>query len=367
MSDIDPLVPSDLAIVERAADELRRGLPVVLDDPEGRRLCVLAAEFASPDRLAALASLASGPPDLVLTHDRATTLKLALYTPGVVLVPVMGHVDAGVIQSLADPARDLADPLRGPFSPRRTGAFRTHEAAVRLAKIARLLPAVIAVLVPADGAPATAVRCPIDPILDYDVADAKALRLVTSAKVPLADAENTHILAFRPRDGGTEHLAIVIGDPPRPGPVLIRIHSECFTGDLLGSLKCDCGDQLRGAIAQIAADGAGILLYLRQEGRGIGLINKLRAYQLQGQGFDTFEANQRLGFRFDERLFLPAAEMLRLMGYRSVRLMTNNPEKVEGLAQHGITVVERVPHAFEANDHNAFYLSVKASKGGHFL
>ena len=149
--------------------------------------------------------------------------------------------------------------------------------------------------------------------------------------------------------------------------MLTRLHSECFTGDLLGSLKCDCGQQLRGAIAEIAAAGGGILLYLAQEGRGIGLVNKLRAYALQDQGFDTVEANERLGFEADERLFLPAAEMLRRLGFAKVRLMTNNPDKVAALAGFGIEVVERVAHAFPANDHNAFYLSTKARKSGHIL
>jgi GTP cyclohydrolase II len=149
--------------------------------------------------------------------------------------------------------------------------------------------------------------------------------------------------------------------------VLVRLHSECFTGDLLGSLKCDCGDQLRGAIATIAAAGGGALLYLAQEGRGIGLINKLRAYRLQDQGFDTVEANERLGFEPDERLYGVAAKMLQLLGFKSIRLLTNNPLKVEALEAAGITVTERVPHAFPANPHNRGYLRTKAEKSGHQL
>ena len=150
-------------------------------------------------------------------------------------------------------------------------------------------------------------------------------------------------------------------------PVLIRLHSECYTGDLLGSLRCDCGEQLRGAIAEIARHGSGVLLYLAQEGRGIGLVNKLRAYQLQDAGFDTVDANEQLGFDADERVYRPAATMLARMGIKSVRLMTNNPLKIGQLAQYGIEVAERVPHIFPANGHNEKYLRTKAEKSGHLL
>ncbi len=149
--------------------------------------------------------------------------------------------------------------------------------------------------------------------------------------------------------------------------MLARLHSECFTGDLLGSLKCDCGEQLRGAIKEISSAGSGVLLYLAQEGRGIGLINKLRAYRLQDQGFDTIEANERLGFEADERLYGIAAKMFSLLGHKSVRLMTNNPEKVAALEAAGIEVAERVPHAFESNEHNRAYLDTKAKKAGHLF
>src|SRR6185437_11268514 len=161
-------------------------------------------------------------------------------------------------------------------------------------------------------------------------------------------------------DGGPEHYAIVIGQSSTQSPVLARLHSECFTGDLLGSLKCDCGEQLRGAIKEISNAGNGILLYLAQEGRGIGLINKLRAYRLQDQGFDTIEANERLGFEADERRYAIAARMLKLLGYNAVRLMTNNPDKVAALEAEGVKVTARVRHAFPHNAHNRAYLETKA-------
>jgi GTP cyclohydrolase II len=192
------------------------------------------------------------------------------------------------------------------------------------------------------------------------------LSIVTRARVPLEDAEHTELVAFRSEDGGPENYAIVIGEPRRDRPVLMRLHSECFTGDLLGSLKCDCGPQLRGAIKAIAKAGGGIVLYLAQEGRGIGIINKLRAYRLQDQGFDTLEANERLGFEAEERLYGVAAKMLKLLGFRSVKLMTNNPDKIAGLKAEGIAVTKRMPHKMGENAHNRFYLATKA-KAGHLL
>ena len=162
-------------------------------------------------------------------------------------------------------------------------------------------------------------------------------------------------------------MAIVVGSPDPDKPVLARLHSECFTGDLLGSLKCDCGDQLQGAMKEIKAVGAGILLYLAQEGRGIGLVNKLRAYVLQAEGFDTLDANEQLGFDADERVYIPAAKMLKLLGYDKIRLMTNNPDKVDALKSVGVNVVERVQHAFPSNQHNELYLKTKADRAGHYF
>ena len=204
-------------------------------------------------------------------------------------------------------------------------------------------------------------------IFQYERTAARSLSLISEARVPLLGAEDTRIAAFRPQDGGIEHLAIIIGSPDPLEPVLTRIHSECFTGDLLGSLRCDCGDQLRGAIVEISTAGAGVLLYLAQEGRGIGLVNKLRAYTLQDDGFDTIEANEQLGFDADERVFLPAARMLQRLGFNRVNLMTNNPQKVTGLEACGVVVAQRVKHAFPSNRHNESYLRTKAARGGHIF
>jgi GTP cyclohydrolase II len=205
---------------------------------------------------------------------------------------------------------------------------------------------------------------PADAALDTGLSP---LNPIISATLPLEVSEAGRLHIFRPDDGAEEHYAIEIGRPRRDVPVLSRLHSACFTGDLLGSLKCDCGPQLRGALAQMGHEEAGVLLYLNQEGRGIGLANKMRAYSLQDQGFDTVEANHRLGFEDDERDFRIGAEILKRMGFGAVRLLTNNPAKIARMESCGIEVVERVPLKVGENTHNHKYLATKAAKSGHLL
>jgi GTP cyclohydrolase II len=301
---------------------------------------------------------------LLLTHARARTLKIRLYTPEVVALPIEPDATPEQLLAIADPTIDLAEPMKGPFTPLREALPEAFAASVKLAKLSGLLPATAAKRVSEASPDVFAIS--VTDIREYERQSVKTLALVTRARVPLEGAENTELVAFRARDGGPEHYAIVINAPPPHEPVLTRLHSECFTGDLLGSLKCDCGPQLRGAIEAIAKAGGGIVLYLAQEGRGIGLINKLRAYRLQDQGFNTLEANERLGFEADERLFQVAAKMFSLLGYSSVRLLTNNPTKVKALEDAGIKVVERVAHRFAATSHNRDYLATKA-RAGHLL
>ncbi len=178
---------------------------------------------------------------------------------------------------------------------------------------------------------------------------------------------NFQVVAFYNNEDDKEHIAITHGDICDAENVLTRLHSECLTGDAIGSLRCDCRDQLQSALEQISQEEAGIVLYLRQEGRGIGLTNKIRAYGLQDHGMDTLEANIALGFRDDEREYGVAAHMLDTLRVKSIRLMTNNPRKIEDLTKHGITVTERVPHVLPPNEHNLFYLQTKANKSGHLI
>lgn len=345
-----------------AGDALRRGQIVGIGE-----LAVLSVELADAASLAVLEGEARA--GLIITARRAAVLNLANQLAAAVsdAEPVWVErpewLDLAGSRAVADPVLDLATPLKGPFSAQPLGARALDaRAAMVLAKHAALLPAVYAVPLAAEPA----VTVDAEAVLALPAAAAR-VRVSSRARLPLALAENTEVVAFRACDGGPEHLALVIGDPSPAGPVLVRLHSACLTGDVLGSLKCDCGPQLHAALRAIAANaGGGVLLYLQQEGRGIGLLNKLRAYALQDQGFDTVDANTRLGFEPDERDFSLAAAMLKALGVGEVRLMTNNPDKVAGLAAHGLAV-ERIEHSMASNPHNAGYLGTKRDRQGHML
>ncbi|HEU5046288.1 MAG TPA: GTP cyclohydrolase II [Rickettsiales bacterium] len=237
--------------------------------------------------------------------------------------------------------------------------------AVKLMKIGGLLPKAVLQAVPQEQGDFLSVT--EAEIQDYPAQLAASLEKVSEANVPLEDAEQARIVAFRPRFGHQEHLAIIIGEPQKDEAAYVRLHSSCITGDVLGSLRCDCGDQLRQALAIIGERKSGAVLYLNQEGRGISIANKLRAYQLQDEGMDTVEANEALGFLADERDFAVAAEMLKQLDITKVVLLTNNPGKMKALAAQGIEVVRREPVVTEANAHNRKYLDTKASKMGHHL
>jgi GTP cyclohydrolase II len=268
-------------------------------------------------------------------------------------------LDLAGATAIADPALDLRVPLKGPFRTLPLTSTEGASAALHLARLAGLLPALFLGGV-ADGA------AQVSAAEILAASEATDLRIASRAQLPTRAAERAEIVAFRAQADAAEHVALLIGSPSGAAP-LVRLHSECLTGDVLGSLKCDCGPQLDDALAAIASSGWGILLYLRQEGRAIGLVNKLRAYALQDQGFDTVDANQRLGFGDDERQFGVAAGMLRLLGQKEVRLLTNNPRKVAGLEAQGVTVSERVPLRTGLNPFNQAYLDTKRLRSGHQL
>lgn len=307
---------------------------------------------------------------MLISAARAETLKLANQREAAEPhAPVLIHgaepFDLVAALPVADPALDLRTPLKGPFRAEDIAWSEQARAALELARIAGILPAFL--VDPADAGEAQDVA-PSDLAAWADTA---ALRIATRARLPVSASEEAEIVAFRSADDLREHVALVIGEQRSDTAPLVRLHSECLTGDILGSLKCDCGPQLDAALHAMAEEAArgswGVLLYLRQEGRGIGLVNKLRAYRLQDQGFDTVDANRRLGLPDEARDFPVAARMLELLGVREIRLMTNNPAKVEALAASGIAVAERVPHQLPDNPHNARYLATKRDRAGHLL
>ena len=347
----------DARAAARAIDALRRGWSIAIGP-----LGLLAIETADATRLVAFDPGQEA--DVLLSAGRAATLKLAnqreaAVPDGPVRVGRVPWLDFAVATALADPGLDLATPLKGPFPAVPVGAEVEAAAALRLARIAGILPAFFV-------RDATGGDVAITPA-DIDAhEDAGRLVIAARAHLPVAGAENAEIVAFRTPEAAGEHVALIIGQPDGTSP-LVRLHSECLTGDVLGSLKCDCGPQLHEALHRMGHGGWGILLYLRQEGRGIGLVNKLRAYALQDQGFDTVDANTRLGFAIDARDFAVAARMLDLLGQQRVRLLTNNPAKVARLEESGIAVAERVPLALPPNPHNARYLTTKRDRTGHQL
>jgi GTP cyclohydrolase II len=310
-----------------------------------------------------------GAPELAITARRAETLKARAYDGDLARLALPDGVGLDWLHAMADPVDDLRVPMKGPFQSLRDGPADLHRAAIALAKSAHLLPAALLVPVVNGLALAAENALTLIPLADAapELLRASPLHPVVSARLPMMASQAGRVHIFRPEDGGEEHYAIEIGRPDRSLPVLARLHSACFTGDVLGSLKCDCGPQLRAALAQMGAEGSGVLLYLNQEGRGIGLANKMRAYSLQDQGFDTVQANHRLGFEDDERDFRIGAAILRQMGFSAVRLLTNNPAKLAMMQANGLTVAERVALRVGQTDQNAAYLATKAAKSGHLL
>jgi len=351
-------VPGSSRRAAQALDALRHGWPIRFD---GAFTLLLAetgfAPGAKSDRM-------------LISSARAVTLKLANQREAAephapVLIRGAEPFDLEAARAVADPALDLQYPMKGPFLAEHLDAAEAARTAMELARLAGVLPAFLVDPEPAGEALAVGPQ---------DLAawqDANRLAIATRARLPISAHEDAEIVAFRSADDMREHVALIVGRQDGGRAPLVRLHSECLTGDILGSLKCDCGPQLDAALAAMAdeaeAGGWGVLLYLRQEGRGIGLINKLRAYRLQDQGYDTLDANNRLGLPSEARDFPVAARMLALLGVASIRLMTNNPDKVEALEGEGVTVAERVPHQLPPNPHNLRYLATKRDRAGHLL
>ena len=339
---------------DRAAAELRAGRPLLIE-AAGRLTLTAALDGASPSLFAVFSNLDNSA--LALTPQRARMMGLAVDYE--VALPLRG-IDLRTAKHLASDPR-----LKAPktWTEATAGAL----GAIDLCKTALLLPAVLAAPLPLDAPlPARLQRYRIDgpagePDAPYD------LEIVSQADVPLASGIKGRFIVFRGGPAPRDQVAIVVGEPDPAKPVLVRAHSACLTGDLFGSLRCDCGDQLKNAMARLAEEGGGVLLYLDQEGRGIGIGNKMRAYALQDDGFDTIDADAVLGFSADERRYEYAASMLHTLGYRRITLLTNNPEKIGALTRAGIEVVGRQPLFGAVTVHNNGYLHTKAQRSHHML
>ncbi|MEX2467274.1 MAG: glucans biosynthesis glucosyltransferase MdoH [Gemmatimonadota bacterium] len=356
--------------VERGLFELRRRRSLYMAGADAADVLVAAAEGLEALVLDRFRELADSPLNLIVTSHRARVLGLPAL-PGPIAMELPDDVSAGDVLHLCS-SRDVPI-LTG---VRTRPATDTEAQGLALARLGHLLPAVVSVTIP----------CPVPSALSASLEEGQILRVgaeqvgvalaaprlavaqVSAAPVPLKDSEDARFILFREENGLLEHVAILIGDRAAwPDPVPIRLHSACLTGDLFGSLKCDCGDQLRGSLQHFQKQGGGVLLYLQQEGRGIGLGNKLRAYALQDGGLDTVDADCTLGFGPDERSYDAALDMLHQLDIQRVQLLTNNPEKLRAVEDGGVLVLDRMPLHGTLNRHNLPYVKAKVQRAGHWL
>lgn len=348
--------PSGQIGVARALGEFHAGRPVLVTGGD-ETILALPAEGLGDQRLNEFVRLcAPAAPRLIITARRALALGLEASTP--VAVHVGGSADAETILAIVAGAKRHRFPGTEPARP-------AAKAAIQLAKLAQGLPAVLV----ADAARAIAsthdiIGVEADSIARFGADIIQSLTVASRAEVPLKLGKRATFVVFRDGIGGSP-AAIIIGKPDFNKPVLVRLHSACLTGDVFGSRRCDCGDQLQLALNHLEEQGGGIVLYLAQEGRGLGLANKMRTYQMQDDGLDTIDANTTLGFDEDERDYGIAARMLQMLGCNRVVLLTNNPAKIEGLAKSGIEIAGRMPIEAPINLDNRRYLATKASRAGH--
>ena len=351
----------------RARADLRLGIPIVLSG-NGIDALVAPIDILSQTRLDQLKSI-NEKSFILITARRAQTLNCPVYEGSFARIKLGQAPKISYLKAISDPSLDLNNPLKGPFDVLREEPLKMENEALLLLKSAQLLPAAVISRVDKGKNFAACHKLTylkIEQLRDLTI-NSKGIADAITAKVPTEMTENARFHIFRPNISGEEHYVMEIGKINRNRPTLVRIHSACFTGDVLGSLKCDCGPQLHAATKMINNQGDGLLIYLNQEGRGIGLANKIRAYSLQDQGFDTVEANHRLGFEDDERDFQLGAAILQEMRISNIKLITNNPSKISSMRKYNINVIERIPLKVGQNKNNIRYLDTKAKKSGHLM
>jgi GTP cyclohydrolase II len=344
-----------LLSVERACNDLRKGFPVIITS-NNVKLLVLSPETVSTEILDNISSKIKQPVKIILTSNRLNHLNKNDSEKNISALEITKQ-KLKTIPALCGLAEENNVKL-----PNLLIATKAEKDALKLARIAELIPSVITVELKSSFKDKNLLSIPANYINKYSNIASLDLTESCRVKLVLKNSIQSEIIAYRPNIGGKEHYAIIIGKPEKTP--LIRIHSSCYTGDLLESLACDCHDQLHTAIELMSKTG-GIILYMLQEGRGIGLINKLRAYAMKEKGFDTVDANNILGFDDDERLFEPAATILKQLKIKQINLLTNNPKKAKGLEDCGIKVTKCVPHIMETNQHNQQYLKTKSDRLGH--
>jgi GTP cyclohydrolase II len=350
--------PSQIAVTRALAEfHARRPLQIV---GKGGGILALPVDGLDQNALDAFRRLCTpAPPRLVVTAERARAIGIE--TAGAVALEIDRYADPAAIMALAAASQSTYSGFaRAPGAP--------EQAAIELAKLSQGLPSVLIARVEHTGRSRefepVAIEAAAVEVFAGEIVN--SLVIASRASIPLASGERSEFVVFRDALGGTS-TAIIIGKPDVAQPVLVRLHSACLTGDVFGSRRCDCGDQLKLGVKRIEAAGAGVILYLPQEGRGVGLANKMRAYQKQDEGLDTVDANTSLGFEDDERDYRMAGRMLQMLGCRNVVLLTNNPAKLEGLAQAGIEIAGRMPIETPVNADNLRYMRAKAARAGHQL
>ena len=364
--------------IKRAISELRSGGKVVISDYSlGTSILLMSAELIDKMSVTKLSELALSRPNIILSNNRSNAVGIKVTNqPCSILI----ENDWTMNDILS-----LCMPLTGHKIPTINGVILENNESIisyclLILRQSKLLPAGLMSII-SNVAPENInqwafkndfIHVDVNDIKSYEQKSAESLVMAVRAKVPIAETENCEVIIFRPQDGGDEHFCLVFGKTREihnefKSETLVRVHSQCITGDILESLKCDCGQQLKQSIKIMAKADQGVLIYLAQEGRDIGLLNKLRAYSLQEIGKDTVEANQDLGFNDDERLYYPAKQMLSQLKINKVKLITNNPKKVEHLKKLGINVTKRIPIKIIPNKYNENYLDTKSKKSGHIL